>query len=615
MLSILVTGSDTGVGKTHCVGQLAAFFAKQNKQVQIVKPVETGVEPQSQDRDAIKAKDLARYLGADVNLIEAITLNTFALPLAVFTAAKKENRVLNFEVLIAQCLNLPKCDVRIYEGAGGVASPLTEEGEDWADFAERLNLDYVLLVIVDKLGAINQARLSSLALHKSLGNCGIWLNQIGRVEPIVLESNRDGIKNSGLLIHAVNNYDEKLTHFYPSFINSLNNRKNEHESHALISRLTLDLAERDSKKLIRKLKTYDATNEYCNLSDNDYLALSRNKNVINAAQEALAKYGTSASASPLVTGWKSAHALLLKELCFWHQFSTGLLWSSGYAANSAILSTLPQKGDVVIADKLIHNSMIAGIKRSGADFRRYPHLDLNALERILENESSLCLGKTKRTCFVVTESVFSMDGDYPDLKRIAELKNKFSFIWVLDEAHALGWYGKSGAGLAEEAGVASSVDILVGTLGKTLASGGAYCLMHETLFRDYLINHAGEFIYSTSLAPSNVITALAAIDQIRLLVSEQESWRLQSRNLREAIKQAGFKTLSGESPIIPVFLNHEEAALSLGSKLKNEGILVASIRPPTVPSGTSRIRISLKRGISDQQINKLLSIMTQWKLM
>lgn len=609
MLSILVTGSDTGVGKTHCVGQLAAFFAKQNKQVQIVKPVETGVNENSL-KDALHAKSLALKEGVSDTNIEAITGLTFSHPLAPFYAAKLEAKELSFDLLVSTLYALKACDVRIYEGAGGVASPLTKEGQDWVDFAEALNVDIILYVVRDQLGAINQARLGISQLEKTKIRTGVWLNEIDEAQSHVLASNRAGLEISGISLFAETRFKDKKTVFSNDFKISLDTKVLRKED-SFLNRISLDLQERDAKHLRRKVSVFDETLIKLNLAANDYLNLAHDPKLISETRLALEKYGTSASASALITGWTKAHEDTLQALCQWHQFSNGLIWSSGFAANSAILSTLPKEGDLILADKLIHNSMIAGIKRSGATFKRYPHLDLTVLETLLKEayEGSA----SYRTIFVVTESVFSMDGDYPDLRKIASLKAKYPFVWILDEAHALGWYGKTGAGLAEAQQVTSQVDIFVGTLGKTLASSGAYTLFHNPIVRDYLINHASEFIYSTALAPSNALVAISAINRIKDCVVEQTAWHALSRDFRQKLIAANFETLQGESPIIPVMLKSEDAALSLKETLLKDGILVAAIRPPTVPPKSSRIRISLKRGVTEADLDHLLFLMLTWR--
>jgi len=242
----------------------------------------------------------------------------------------------------------------------------------------------------------------------------------------------------------------------------------------------------------------------------------------------------------LITGWREPHETLVSELCAWHGFTCGLLWSSGYAANSGVLGVLPQRGDLVLADRLVHHSMIAGLLRSGARLQRYEHLQLDQLDALLEKNAS-----SGRTVFVVTESVFSMDGDYPDLAKMAELKRRYGFVLVVDEAHALGWYGAEGAGLVRAAGVAEAVDVLIGTLGKTLASGGAYSLFHNTNLREYLVNHAGEFIYSTALSPLCAAVASAALGRVKELSTGQAAWQDNSRAFRTRLQQDGWSAAEG----------------------------------------------------------------------
>jgi len=374
-----------------------------------------------------------------------------------------------------------------------------------------------------------------------------------------------------------------------------------------LERCRSELEEREKKSRRRRLRVTTPEAGELNLADNDYLDLARDPAVIAAAAAAVARYGTSASASPLITGWREPHERLVTALGTWHGFACGLLWSSGYAANSAVLGALPQNGDLVLADRLVHHSIVAGMLRSGARVQRYPHLRLDELER------HLAAGSTGRPVFVVTESLFSMDGDYPDLGRLADLKRRYGFCWILDEAHALGWYGPAGAGLARAAGVESDVDVLVGTLGKALASGGAYTLLRDDTVRDYLVNLAGEFIYSTALPPANAAAAEAALERIRLLAAGQAEWQASSRDFRTALRAAGWTVPEGDSPIIPVRLDDEESALSLAEFLRAEGIRAGAVRPPTVPAGTSRLRFSLKRTFHLEDATRVLGAMEAWR--
>ncbi|MDE3084883.1 MAG: aminotransferase class I/II-fold pyridoxal phosphate-dependent enzyme, partial [Verrucomicrobiota bacterium] len=375
----------------------------------------------------------------------------------------------------------------------------------------------------------------------------------------------------------------------------------------LFQRIENALAERTQKNLRRSLRLTHHENGALNLADNDYLDLARNPVVNAAAAAAISEHGTSASASPLITGWRGPHARLLERLCAWHEFPFGMLWTSGYAANSAVLSLLPVRGDLVLADRLIHNSMIAGLLRSGARLQRYEHLQLDQLEELLAQTRS------GRSVFVVTESVFSMDGDYPNLARMAELKRRHGFYWIVDEAHALGWFGPEGAGLVRATNVAEAVDVLVGTLGKTLASGGAYTLFRNEAVRDYLINTAGEFIYSTAFPPANAVAATAAIERVRELATQQPKWQARSREFRAQLRRENWAAPDGDSPIVPVRLDDAEAAVSLAEALRRENILTAAVRPPTVPQGTSRLRFSLKRTFDEVAASRVLSIMARWR--
>ena len=610
MLNILVTGSDTAVGKTRAVGALARHFLIEGRSVQIVKLVETGVTKEVKS-DAEEAK-LYATANKVSGRVESFTLASFSEPLAPFSAAKFENKSLSLKLLIDSALKLPASDVRLYEGAGGIASPITEDAETVTDLAEALGVELVIVVVADKLGAINQAKLSSdKALQLGLP-CGVWLNSTARVEPQLALSNREGILISKIPLWAELGFNSDTAKFSNDFTALLKKQSSESTDYRISfeERLKSVLYERDNKKLTRILSVNSKTKARVNLSDNDYLNLAQHPALIHAGQKALQEYGTSSSASPLITGWTKAHENLVNDLCQWHALPYGIVWTSGFAANAAILSTLPKKGDIVFADKLIHHSMIAGLKRSGATVKRYPHLDLVVLETWLKSAKD---NHPLASIFVVTESVFSMDGDYPDLLKIAELKNKYPFIWILDEAHALGWYGIKGAGLASYYGVSKSVDILVGTLGKTLASAGAYSLFNSVTYRDYLINFAGEFIYSTALAPSNAVVASEAIKVVSKLSSEQNHWHALSRDFRKRLKENGWKTLEGESPIVPVHLTSEVAALALSEYLQKQGILAYAIRPPTVPVGTSRLRFSLKDGVTEQDLNEVIQLLNQWR--
>jgi len=365
----------------------------------------------------------------------------------------------------------------------------------------------------------------------------------------------------------------------------------------VVARCVEQLAERREAGRFRAVEAREAESSVCNLADNDYLRLSQHPEVIAAAKAATERWGASSSASPLISGYTTEHAALEAELAVWAGFSAGLAWNSGYAANQALLSLLPQKGDLVHADRLIHHSMINGLLRSGARIRRYPHLDLDELEQRLQRE------QPEGNVFVVTESVFSMDGDYPDMARLARLKEHFGFFLIVDEAHALGWYGAKGSGLIEETGIAAVVDVYVGTLGKGLGSAGAFTLFHESALRDFFINFAGEFIYSTYLPPSSAAAARAA----RRLAEASGAARLKAREHSRSLRPR-IGAPEGDSPIVPVVLGSEEAVLQASRQLRENGYRVGAIRPPTVPEGACRLRISLNTALTNTDYQRLQTV-------
>jgi 8-amino-7-oxononanoate synthase len=371
---------------------------------------------------------------------------------------------------------------------------------------------------------------------------------------------------------------------------------------ALLQRLRQSLAQREGSSLRRKLTARASDDKRVNLADNDYLGLSRDPAVIAAGVAALHEWGASAAASPLVTGYTEIHQKLEQTLAAWQGYAHGLVMNTGFAANSAVLGGLPKRGDLILADRLVHASMLDGIMASGARLRRFAHNDLDALELMLHEEPAL-----DGVIFVVTESVYSMDGDSPDLKRLASLRKRFGFCWVLDEAHATGWYGATGSGLQEAQGAFAAADIVVGTLGKGLGSQGAYVLSHAPEVRDALINFAGEFVYSTYLAPSCAAAALAAVERVKGMSGERAELHALSHAWRDGLVEAGFAVPSGDSPIIPLILGDSDVTLKYATALRAAGFMVSAIRPPTVPVRTGRIRISLRRGLSPAVLSSVVS--------
>ena len=367
----------------------------------------------------------------------------------------------------------------------------------------------------------------------------------------------------------------------------------------LTRRLEKDLNDRKTKNLYREIKLYNSYRY--NLASNDYFCLRYHPKVISKAQEACELYGTGSGASPLLSGFLPCHKELLDEILRWKQKSSGILFNSGYAANQSILKYLPGKKDLILADRLIHNSLVQGLKQCAAKFIRYSHINMTNLENLLQKHH-----KNYDSIFVITESVFSMDGDYPDLKKLVNLKKKYPFILVLDEAHGTGVFGPTGGGLAEEMGVLSEIDILMGTLGKSLGSMGAYVLSNNQSIIDYLTNEASEYIYSTFLSPSQAGAALEAIKLIKNYDKQRKILKNLSKYLRKSVSTSSEDYLS---PIIPVLIGDPQKTIKLRDTLLEKGILVGAVRPPTVPANTSRLRISLNSGINKSVLNELLNIL------
>ena len=367
----------------------------------------------------------------------------------------------------------------------------------------------------------------------------------------------------------------------------------------LTRRLEKDLNDRKTKNLYREIKLYNSYRY--NLASNDYFCLRYHPKVISKAQEACELYGTGSGASPLLSGFLPCHKELLDEILRWKQKSSGILFNSGYAANQSILKYLPGKKDLILSDRLIHNSLVQGLKQCAAKFIRYSHINMTNLENLLQKHH-----KNYDSIFVITESVFSMDGDYPDLKKLVNLKKKYPFILVLDEAHGTGVFGPTGGGLAEEMGVLSEIDILIGTLGKSLGSMGAYVLSNNQSIIDYLTNEASEYIYSTFLSPSQAGAALEAIKLIKNYDKQRKILKNLSKYLRKSVSTSSEDYLS---PIIPVLIGDPQKTIKLRDTLLEKGILVGAVRPPTVPANTSRLRISLNSGINKSVLNELLNIL------
>ncbi|NIQ00250.1 MAG: aminotransferase class I/II-fold pyridoxal phosphate-dependent enzyme [Nitrospinaceae bacterium] len=377
-------------------------------------------------------------------------------------------------------------------------------------------------------------------------------------------------------------------------------------THPFHLRLQKELELRRQTDLRRSIQIQDACR--LNLVSNDYFQLRSHPEVLAGAREALEQYGASSSASPLLSGFLPCHEHLIQQLKSWKNKKAGLLFNTGFMANQALITHLPGPNDLVLVDRLIHHSIAQALGKTSARFKRYRHLNLGHLEELLaENHQAY------ESLFVITESVFSMDGDYPDLPELAALKSKYPFVWILDEAHATGVFGPTGGGLAEETGVLAEVDILMGTLGKALASMGAYILTDSQNIMDYLVNYSGELIYSTYLGPPQVGAAQAALNVIQNSRQTAEQIRHTAGLFRRKLKAEGWPSKDFDSQIVPLILGKPREALELRDKLLEHGILTGAVRPPTVPKDSSRLRFSFHSGVTEDHVNEIVEILKAWR--
>jgi 8-amino-7-oxononanoate synthase len=333
-----------------------------------------------------------------------------------------------------------------------------------------------------------------------------------------------------------------------------------------------------------------------NFSSNDYLGLAQHPKLKAAAVEATEGWGAGSGAARLVCGTLPVHRELEESIAKFKGTQAALSFSSGYAAAIGTVCALVGSKDIVIIDKLVHASLVDGARLSGAKLRVFRHNDVEDLERILQwaREAS---DSTKRI-LIVTESVFSMDGDCAPLREIVEIKERFGAWLMVDEAHALGVLGPGRRGLAEELGIVNQIEIQMGTLGKAVGSMGGFIAGSQILI-DHLINSARSFIFSTAPGPAAVASARAGIE----LIASDEGKKLRANLLKNISALA--PNHNPRTAIIPIILGSEERALAAAEKLKAKGFLVPAIRYPTVPRGKARLRVTLSAAHGAEQIKDL----------
>jgi len=369
------------------------------------------------------------------------------------------------------------------------------------------------------------------------------------------------------------------------------------------------LKKRRDEGALRTLKPLDSranvrivirSKEYLDLSSNDYLGLSCHPYLKEAAIKAVGQFGVGSSASRLLSGDSVLYHDLEERTAAFKGKESALVFNSGYQANVGILSALYKKGDAIFADKLSHASILDGAILSGAKLFRFRHNDTQHLDSLLKEKR-----KEFKNCLIVTETVFSMDGDESPLKELVALKKRYDCAIMVDEAHATGIFGKTGSGIVERDALTGDIDLIMGTFSKALGSFGAYLAASQEV-TDYLVNTCRSFIYSTALPPAVVAVNIAALEII-----EREPWRREKlldmvKFFRSGLIKKNLKIL-GSSQIVPLVVGDNFKAMDCALSLQDKGWWVQPIRPPTVPAGQARLRFSLSTDHDKDILEKLIN--------
>ncbi|MEN6385411.1 MAG: 8-amino-7-oxononanoate synthase [Phycisphaerales bacterium] len=369
-----------------------------------------------------------------------------------------------------------------------------------------------------------------------------------------------------------------------------------------------DLKQKDLSRILTEIDSAAGTtiriggSEKIIFCSNNYLNLAADPRLINAAKKAMDEFGFGSASSRLISGSLKPHMQLEKALAQMFNKEAALVFPTGFMTNLAVLQTIPKKGDLILLDKLNHASIIDAARSSEAQFRTYHRTQYDKIEHFLSS-------KEYNRKFIVTETIFSMDGDCADLKKLIELKKKHNAFLIIDEAHAFGCLGQTGAGLAEELGVLDDIDIIIGTLSKSAGCMGGF-LAADKCVTDFLINKARTFIFTTAPLPANSAAALCALEIIRTAQDRRKRLKENSDYLRKRIQEMKFDTGQSTSHIIPVIIGDNKKTIEISKRLFEKGFFVVAIRPPTVAPGTSRLRISLQSEHTKEQIDSLIEHLT-----
>lgn len=383
------------------------------------------------------------------------------------------------------------------------------------------------------------------------------------------------------------------------------------DKYAFINRALARRAENDQFRSLQTLVpdpndpvvAYKNGRRVLSFCSNDYLGLSRHPELRERAVHYVRSHGAGATGSRLVCGTFDIHMRVEARLADLYEREAALVFNSGFQANSTLIAALAGRGSLVLADKLSHNSLLQGALLSRAAFRRYRHRDLADLDRQLREAA----GRYERI-LIVTESIFSMDGDRSDVDRLVALADEHDALLIVDDAHAVGVWGEQGLGLTAKQ---DGVDLVIGTFGKAYGSFGAFVLCAERI-RDYLINFCPGFIYTTALPPPVIGTIEAGLELVPTLDRERDYLHRLADQMRASLHGMGFDTHTSTTQIIPILLGDERLTLNLSQWLEQNGILATAIRPPTVEAGKSRIRIVLSSCHTFEHVDYLLQVLRSW---
>lgn len=340
---------------------------------------------------------------------------------------------------------------------------------------------------------------------------------------------------------------------------------------------------------------------YLNFSSNDYLGLSRHPAVISAWCQGAQQHGVGSGGSGHITGYHHAHEQLETALAQWLGYPRAILFISGFAANQAVISCFAQKHDHIFADKLSHSSLLDAAMASQARLRRFAHNSSDGLSRLLKTPAS-------GGCLIVTEGVFSMDGDRAPLADIARLAQRHQALLLVDDAHGIGVTGEQGRGSCEQAGI--KADLLIITFGKAFTLGGAAVLCNDSL-AEYLIQFSRHLIYSTAMPPAQALALHAALQVIQQAQPLRDKLQHHIHRFRSAMAELPLRCVKSHSAIQPVIIGDNQRCLALAQRLRQQGIWLTAIRPPTVPPGSARLRITLSAAHESQDIDQLLQELSQ----